>query len=823
MNKIKWLAGLLIICLVIVLGILFIPKHQTKNKKIVQVNKSQPVTIAQSSLPIKNEPPKPQPEPTSAPLSTTNNTFSEHPVIFGTATDENEVPVSSVAITIIKVVSAAGHSEPKRISLLTDASGRYKSRALDIGRYAVLADCNGFQFVILHTEIIDVSQDAEVNIRLKRAGFVSGRVTDENNKPFKGLMIETHEYSENTHHYYPTRSAPTDENGHYEIWGIASPECEVWHDKAGDYLSEAKTVPVNSANVDFALQIGGRIEVRVINKATKNVLKPDELKIEAQGNLWEAADGSYSSCTPYDDFSITDDGNFIFRALPEGDYRVEVDATRCKSQRVGPFKVVKNDTTKITMEMVQGGSIEGIVIDKNTRQPLKDVLVYYNTTFIMNGKEYHNRADCYNKNLQTHSNEEGRFILSRLDDNTYTVAVLFEGRNYIPKQVKPEIVIKNGNSVTGLVIEMERGGIIEGRVSDKDTGNSITTTNFTLYVSGLEWEDVIISLDQASGRFTVMGLKDGTYVLEAGAWYKPDIENYGKTRSQEIIIKDGNTVSGIVLELQKSRFISGTVLDENNRPISNIDVVVWVNNLGYYGSTDGMGRYRITGFEDGANFVVANERYSHSGNEYCRAEKQNVRLNSSDIDFVLYKNGGSIEGRVIDRTSPNQIPDTAINLHYYYSHGSNMNSYINGQITVGEDGAFSATKLTPGKYNISIYSDSKIYKPVRDVEVHNGQATQIIIQLDPKPFLGVMMDDSSQPGTQGTSVVSVVPDSPAAKVGLKAKDIIMAINGIYYGTAAEISNLISNSSVGDKFIVKVKRDDKIIELTVILEEMPKEK
>ena len=64
---------------------------------------------------------------------------------------------------------------------------------------------------------------------------------------------------------------------------------------------------------------------------------------------------------------------------------------------------------------------------------------------------------------------------------------------------------------------------------------------------------------------------------------------------------------------------------------------------------------------------------------------------------------------------------------------------------------------------------------------------------------------------------AVVKDSPAAKAGLKDKDIVTAVNGVKVGAAGTLADLIGEYKPGDTVQLTVIRDGKEIAVNVTLE------
>ena len=64
---------------------------------------------------------------------------------------------------------------------------------------------------------------------------------------------------------------------------------------------------------------------------------------------------------------------------------------------------------------------------------------------------------------------------------------------------------------------------------------------------------------------------------------------------------------------------------------------------------------------------------------------------------------------------------------------------------------------------------------------------------------------------------AIVKDSPAAKAGLKDKDIVTKVNGVEIGTAGSLTDLIGEYKPGDTVQLTVVRDSKEIAINVTLE------
>ena len=86
-----------------------------------------------------------------------------------------------------------------------------------------------------------------------------------------------------------------------------------------------------------------------------------------------------------------------------------------------------------------------------------------------------------------------------------------------------------------------------------------------------------------------------------------------------------------------------------------------------------------------------------------------------------------------------------------------------------------------------------------------------------KPYIGVAVYPvSGNHGTVGLAIDSVEDDSPADIAGLKADDIITAVNGVKVTDSSSLSEAISQGKEGDVVTLTVYRDEEVLEIKVTL-------
>jgi serine protease Do len=92
-----------------------------------------------------------------------------------------------------------------------------------------------------------------------------------------------------------------------------------------------------------------------------------------------------------------------------------------------------------------------------------------------------------------------------------------------------------------------------------------------------------------------------------------------------------------------------------------------------------------------------------------------------------------------------------------------------------------------------------------------------------KAYIGVSIEDVDEKNQQyglpaGAAVAAVTENGPAAKAGVKAKDIITKVNGQEIKSSTELKRIVSASKAGDKLILTVYRQGQTLEITVTVEE-----
>lgn len=228
-------------------------------------------------------------------------------------------------------------------------------------------------------------------VRLAPAATLSGRVTDVSGAPVEGAVVS--EFREYFLQRLPgdVRTATTDEQGRYSIDDLRSWDASRSKGmKVAENLfaePEERRLVVSHPNFaltriayrqapgerDIQLEPGAAIEGQVIDRVTSEPVR---------GMLVQAAmvihrTPSYESFPREGGKSRTDDaGRYRIESLPAGTYNVfaYVDREERAAAAIDSLVAKAGETTQAPMiELVEGGWLEGRLLDAATRQPLMHI------------------------------------------------------------------------------------------------------------------------------------------------------------------------------------------------------------------------------------------------------------------------------------------------------------------------------------------------------------------------------------------------------------------------------------------------------------------
>ena len=351
---------------------------------------------------------------------------------------------------------------------------------------------------------------------------------------------------------------------------------------------------------------------------------------------------------------------------------------------------------------------------------------------------------------RTRSDKEGRFAFDGLARGSYGLDAFQPGafiHDSTPWDGPVQITVGDGESVTGVKLELERGGVITGKLVNEE-GRPVAGEAIHLYIEkpGEGGATTMTSVEgyretDDRGIYRIYGLSPGRYAVGAGALKNESGYGFGSRTSYDlafhggsatpegaklIAVESGTEARGadIVVKRGVSGFaIAGKVLDaETRKPVTN----VWLGRgpmkdgkLTGYAGGGGVrddGSFVMEGVLPGTYGVIANVTDAEAGSYYC--DPVEVTVTDRDIKEVIVemRRGASISGvfmpletdRGLDLST---IRNSSVILQPVVAPGdaSTMDALSFGNLRVKADLTFTSSGLRLGAYR-ALFSQ---YSPVK--------------------------------------------------------------------------------------------------------------
>jgi len=331
------------------------------------------------------------------------------------------------------------------------------------------------------------------------------------------------------------------------------------------------------------------------------------------------------------------DGTFVItQGLGAGTYTVEISHTGYITAKMNAT-ISKNVETNLgDIQLATSGRIEGIV-QSPTGSPVSNV-----TVMLM---DQANHTVDY-----AFTSSGGSFTFDTdVKTGTYTITTMIVGPGYsgYASNQKGGVAATEGQTTSGVVVQLKSSGRISGYVKDK-SGNPISNVTIWAFLgtsySGLEGS---FATTDSLGRYLIdSNLPTGNYqvyiLLAKGFVYSflTDYKNASVTAGMETTVN---------FDLDRSGIISGTItLSSNGAPAPNITVSAYSTDFKYFGSatTGADGKYRMdSGLGTGQYQVMAAGDYMG-----IKTVSVTAGAETSGVDFQITSNLAWIAGKVVNST-----------------------------------------------------------------------------------------------------------------------------------------------------------------------------
>ena len=372
--------------------------------------------------------------------------------------------------------------------------------------------------------------------------------------------------------------------------------------------------PVDDLYVEMEQRVKPEIEVLVVDKAT------GEPVADMKARLIKTAIrlGSHYSVTEQWLERSNSQGRAVFTATP-GVYQVQVMAD---DYCLGISEEVDtNDLKPVTIELTQGGSITGTILNTE-RQPVEGAEVL--ALSYAGGNSLRDRNEFVAKTHAVESDLTGRFVIENIPEGFETLKVIHP--DYSPAIVR-DVAVVEGQTTEDVIVALEEEAILDGYVFDNQ-GNAVAGVRIDYdqdreRVIGREGINYVVT--DANGYYLIGGLGSSSYFMA---------RNRGS-------FTDGvtcRTITPVCGEVTRVDFggdgyvISGTLVSEDS-PAANMKLALRSKRFGKFVSytiTDSEGCFVFTGIPEG-------EYKLRPANNY-NTVLDSVNVIDTDIDLGVIQN-----------------------------------------------------------------------------------------------------------------------------------------------------------------------------------------
>jgi hypothetical protein len=229
------------------------------------------------------------------------------------------------------------------------------------------------------------------------------------------------------------------------------------------------------------------------------------------------------------------------------------------------------------------------------------------------------------KDISARTDGAGRYLLEGLPSFP-SYRLIVEHPDFIPAEVSG-ISVGPGQLAEGVDVKLTRGGTIEGRIADEGgsplAGAKVSAKMF----EGKEGAPPSSKMPfqgtaDADGRYILMGLSAGRYVVGARAGDRQD------GRNEDVEVAEETATEGIDFVLKRGNLVTGRAVDSLGKPVPAAYVVVEVGDRAAGGRADAEGRFEIRGLPEGKGRIKGMK-------EGFLDDWSDVTVPAQDVTFTL--------------------------------------------------------------------------------------------------------------------------------------------------------------------------------------------
>ncbi len=625
-------------------------------------------------------------------------------IVEGTVVDDDGQPLEKISVELVDMQPWARMTGA--IDAKTDEKGHYSLGRIGSGPHTIRATQDGRTTVTSdELDLIDGETRKGVHLVLSLGESIAGTVYLPDGKPARGAFVSaTHRAKvegfgpmQRKRNQQASKTV-ADKQGYFKITGLESKKYAIRARKAGrgslgvkaNFHASAPAVEAGTAGLRLDLEAPHLLKGRVVDGQNQPVTA-----FRIKGKAVE--DGGPAESQKFSG----EDGTFQFEKLGTGRWRITAEAKGYHQDESHTIQLPA-DGTPLIIVLQREGSIAGQVLSPSG-SPLPGAVVHAN-----NGEGQ--RGFGRNRGPRAEADEEGLYLLEKLDPGTYQVTASSPGW----ADNEPILVdITPGLAAEGIALQLRTGGSISGIVLESD-GSPMTGRNVHWGDNAMAFASRGQTKTDSSGGFEFKNVTPGQWQVSAAPSFEEmgdrmqgrsgmdamgDVMSDLLTQSVQVFERE-NTHIELGGEPKAPVVIHGRVLYQG-RPLPDAQVVAVAEGQAIMqgmktdkSATDGT--FELTVDRPGAHVISAQAGV-------LGMETLIDVPSGSDLTIDLIIPSGGITGAV---RTPDGKPASGIRLSLQRNDGLARVRFQGSQTSTDVDGVYTFDGLQPGSYTVRANSST---------------------------------------------------------------------------------------------------------------------
>jgi len=558
-------------------------------------------------------------------------------IISGTVTDENDKPLSAIAVEARPYQHDSNDATTHGSSYgwaTTNENGHYQIKnlksdenyllyfyelAIPLYEDGLLPMPQPNQYI---PEYYDNAQTAEeatpvyvasgsttenINAKLALGGVISGKMTKSDDQAIPYAQVELKRLVNDE--WVWSGQGYTNDMGEYQVSGLVdgtyraifnhwdqSGQIQLYYNQVTDFDNATDiTVKVGQTitniNAIFTTP-NGKITGTITNEANEPIPLINFGLYRQQNNSWQVIAVNNRTDS---------EGYYEITGLIEGTYRLSFNDytgnyisqfydNTASLETATDIEVISDQTTSnINAVLKTTGGISGQVTDQTNNAPLTGVEVCASPVGDVVVADTQNRQPPTTDVIWcSTTTDDGTYTISNLDTYTYVVQFYSPNEQYIGEYYNKkaswdeadQVAVKAGELTTNIDAALSKGSSISGNVVDAETNTPLPDVWVCANPTNTQWKRCVTT--GIDGNYTISGVHPDDYVLHFWDTEKRYLPQYYNNKvnwneADRVTVNFGDNVTDINAALSSGGHITGRVTNSQNEPLSNIAVEVYVS------------------------------------------------------------------------------------------------------------------------------------------------------------------------------------------------------------------------------------------------------